>query len=222
MTTDLRATKLTANDVFKTNDILNLSRHSALDKKIAAISFVTNRPSHQTPWSDVLRCSIDSALAWLSQRNVGKWKWRFFGATDGWRESTAVARHKKFWGAYEALKSRQSLKSSPEVLFQFESKIRFAVIADLESVDVPLLAEWTRARRSGLLFLSQSPGDFSDSAARTYFEALFRNRESEVDWSLAVSKLCDADSILVRCSGAFDDPDASVDLLYAPLLIQVT
>jgi len=221
MTTDSSPQKVTAENLFEPNEVLNLTDTEGFNRAIAAVSFVASRRSLETSWHDVLLVAINAATDYLEASPLRKRRWLFFGASDMWRVPNAVIKHKKFWGANKTIAERQLLNCSPEVEFTYDSKVRYAVSAEVSDENLPSFGEWIRSTRSGLMLLEDSVEKQTEFGVRKYFDGAFTNGDNDVDWSRAVAEFCVSGSILVRFSGAFDDPDAAVDLMYDPRCVSL-
>ncbi len=206
-------------DLFKPNDVLNLTAEGA--KPAAAISFVASRPTIETPWSQVLLHSIHAMLNFVDSSSLRGRRWNFFGATELWRLPTAINTHKKFWGASQTFENFPPPTSSVEVEVRRENKVRYAVATEVTRDALPVLGDWNRATQSGVLWLDDAASQHTEDSIRGYFKRLFKQSETNVDWHLAINTFCSTGSVLVRCSGAFDDQDASVDLIYDPTLLTI-
>ncbi len=216
MTIDSIAYKVSAHNLYEKNDILNLTPSNALSQPIASVSFVAARHSIQIPWPDVLLAAIHAMADFLENSPYRERRWLFFGASDIWRTPSAVTNHRKFWGANKTISHWNLKNKSPEVLFSRDSVVRYAVCAEVPREAVADFGEWCRATRSGLMLLQDSVAQQTENNVKEYFERTFLNGNNDVDWNNAVAEFCTAGSILTRFSGAFDDPDAAVDLIYNP------
>jgi len=224
MTTDSSTHRATAANLFEPNDVFNLPTIEGFTQPIAAVSFSATRQSIEVPWCDVLSIAIDSAINYLTASQYAGRQWMFFGANDMWRAPTAVIRHKKFWRASNTLTEvRSRLQNrSPDIEFTYDSKIRYAVCAEIHQEMLLIFGEWIRSSRSGLLLLESSVEKLTADNVRHCFTSVFYDGKSDVDWSRAVTEFCVSGSILVRCRGSFDDAAAVVDLIYDPKLVTLT
>ena len=222
MTTDSSPQKVSAENLFEPNDVLNLTPTRGFTQPIAAVSFVASRQSIETPWRDVLSVAISAATDFLETSSFRERGWLFFGASDIWRKPSAVIKHKGFWGANKDIAETQLQNSSPEIEFTYDSKVRYAVCAELPRETHMVFGEWIRSTQSGLMLLESSVEKQTEFDVKRYFAIAFANGDSDVDWSRAVANFCASGSILVRFSGAFDDPDAAVDLMYDPRCVKLT
>lgn len=216
MTTDSSPQKVTAENLFEPNEVLNLTPPVGFTHEIAAVSFVALRQSFETPWRDVLFLAINAATDYLDSSPLRERGWLFFGASDMWKMPSAVTKHKKFWGANKDIAAKSLRNSSPEVEFTCDSKVRYAVTTEVSRENLPSFGEWCRSTRCGLLLLQDVVEKQTEFIVKKYYDSVFTDGEREVNWSRAVSELCASGSIVARFSGAFDDPDASVDLMYDP------
>ncbi len=220
MTTDSTPQKKFAANLFEANDVLNLVTPQGLSGPISAVSFVAPRPSINVPWNDVLSSAIDMAMSFISTSPLCERRWLFFGATAMWKTPNAITRHKKFWSANNLI--NRSSNASPEVELTYDSMVRYAVSAEINHEGVPVFGKWIRSTQCGLMFLKTSIAEQTEADVQHYFANVFTNNKSDIDWSRAVGEFCKFDSVLVRFSGSFDDPDAAVDLIYNPGLVDLT
>ena len=219
MTTKITSTIVTVADIFEPNEVLNLSRPDGLAREISAVSFVERRLPSTASWELVVQKAIDNTLKTLIGSQLSDWKWFFFGANNGWITPSVIHRHKKFWGARGTPNISLENKNPPEIKFEHESNIRYGTLAAIKAEEVPVFVEWVRHTQSGFLVLSKTDWLLTEPQVRHCFSSVFVDGESSVDWSQAVSNICDTDTVLVRSSGSFDDPDAAVDLFYDPRFI---
>ena len=216
MTIEVPFAKVSAENLFEPNEVLNLDRPSDSYEPISAISFAAKRPSIDIPWNIVLQTAFDAAFRFVSDSSWKEKSWLFFGATDMWRIPNAATRQKKFWNA--ASLAAEFMMASPEVEVYAGNKHRFAVLVKANQQSLPSYVEWVRASQSGFFIISGIDFEFSAHEVGKVFSCAFSDEESNIDWNLAVQTLAKSDDILVRCSGSFDDPDAAVDLIYNPSL----
>lgn len=216
MTTEIPCAKVIVSNLFEPNDVLNLDRPPDRSDSISAISFVAERPSLGTTWSEVLDCAVDAALRFVGHSSWKNKSWLFFGSTDMWRTPNAITRRNRFWNTTPLPDSFPT--ASPEVEMQAGTKHRYAVLAKVNQQLIPSCAEWIRASQSGLLILTENRFAFSAIEVEEVFRSVFSGDDSSIDWNLAIQRLSKSDDVLVRCSGSFDDPDAAVDLIHNPSL----
>ena len=222
MTTDSQPQKVTAANLYEPNSILNLTPDSGFTQPIAAVSFVTSRKSFTSPWPDVLAIAIGAATEYLAASPFRDNRWLFFGASDMWRMPSATTRKNKFWAANKGIAGNPLPNSTPEVEFSHHSKVRYAVCAEVSCEMLPVFGDWIRSTRSGLMLLQNLVEKQTEFNVKRCFDCAFKDGESDVNWSHAAASFCPSGSILVRFSGAFDDPDAAVDLMYDPSRVHLT
>lgn len=222
MTTNSTFHKIAASNLYESNDILNMTPSDSVANRISAVSFVASRNSNETPWSEVLSVAIGATLNYLKSSSVNTKHWQFFGASELWKQPSVMTRYRKFWGANKSLPISCIRNCSPEVEFTRDSLIRFAVCCELPEEVVEIFGDWIRATRSGFMLLIDREKEQTELLVRDCFDAGFSENGSDIDWGRTAEHFCKSGSILVRFSGAFDDPDAAVDLIYDPRFCDLT
>ncbi|MEZ6136604.1 MAG: hypothetical protein R3C53_17040 [Pirellulaceae bacterium] len=207
-------------NVFQANRIINVSSHKPCSHEISAVSFIAPRPSLHTPWETVIRECADSSVSAIARSNWKALQWFFFGVTDTWRLKTRVSDYKKFWKVTPQLNASRPTRLSPEVELTSGAKHRFAAMAAIRSTDVPVFAEWIRATQCGMFILTDATLDLTAAITSTFAQQSGAASGTAIDWNRAVSLICSSKFIIGRCSGAFDDPDASVDFFFDPRFVQ--
>ncbi|MCC8361801.1 hypothetical protein LK996_01720 [Lysobacter sp. A6] len=202
-----------APDLRVANDIVALQRERPNDRELAGVSLVVARSDAQQ-WSELTANVVD----YLIRRQfvspvLGRLQWTFFGATSGWRQNSAAVRHKRFW-KNESLDLGSIGVQSEEIEVVSERGIRYAVVARLDRAHVRAASEWVRKTQSGFLFLSEEAPTTDSEFVRSTYSSSFAPDGASIDWSRAANCICRGDRILVRCSGAFDDQEMSVDLIF--------
>lgn len=203
-------------NLFESNEILNLCRRGKSVMDLAAVSFVSKRNLQGEEWSTVMRRAVDEALAYKNKL-LGGLDWFFFGANDTWQRNSAVVRHKRFWKANNSLSESGLLNSSREFEFlNSDGNLRYAVCAVLTGEVLPLFCDWVRHTQSGFIFLQNKNKIHLNEIVSLLYDVAYHNNETTVDWARLAQELCSDGSLIVRCSGSFDDPDAAVDFIYNP------
>jgi hypothetical protein len=204
-------------DVRRANRILFLdaTECAKADKPISALSFVSTRfPAYGQAWSVVLGRSVDCLIQSSERLGLAGLQWIFYGASHGRKQRGAVTSHKKFWGDFpdldRAIETREA--RSPQVEFAVDGGVRFGVAAVIDLQRVRSACEWIRATQSGFLLLAKNPVALDERFVVSCHDAA--GSEGAVVWPRLVRMATDQGFILCRCSGAFDDVDAAVDIYF--------
>jgi hypothetical protein len=120
--------------------------------------------------------------------------------------ATRWVRRKGLWKSLE-IDEKTYLGGSTEQLFRSSDGIRYAGILELETHDLPLVADLARSHQSAFGFLMHSQPFPEDLTARLFVAAFPPRKglpEVRVDW-LSLVQASSSESVLIRASGSFDE-----------------
>lgn len=133
-----------------------------------------------------------------------------FVATPGWVTMNAVLRRRGIWKQPNLGWAARGGIHSPDVEIADGKRARFAGVTLIRDDDLFDAANFVRVHNAGLLILSRDVRP-DEQSVRNLFARAFPGKESRVDWSSLTASSAASDEIVVKVSGAFDDPGVAVD-----------
>lgn len=167
---------------------------------IHATSFsVTRVPGDGRQLADLFHLCIAAALDETAKSP--SFRWLFLG----WAPTPFNRLQARSW--FLPLKHIRPLEAC-----KFERGGLVFALAEVATADVPSVANWCRNQLGLLLFTRCKPT--TESEARALANSAFPEREPILDIRKVVLSHCSPDTIVIRCWGAFDDLETSVDLFH--------
>ncbi len=219
MTTDIRVTKSYSSSLTAPNDIFALNPQ-LVTTSVAAVSFIATKP-FDVPWASVVEIAF---LAFLQDQSFGKTTDMlavFFGVTAAESSSVVAMRH-KFWGTMPLDSASAILQKGPSVSVTNGQRLHFTSVAILDLSKAIPIVDLCRNTRKGLLLLFAEDVELNEMLVRECYAHCFDLQNEEIDWNSAVAHFCPRGVILIRVSGAFDDPDGAIDLIFDPTIVSLT
>lgn len=133
-----------------------------------------------------------------------------FVATPYWAHMNAVLRRRGLWKRAELGWAARSAVRSPDIEFVDAQGSRFAGIALVSEEELFQAANYLRFHLAGFLILARDVR-LEESSVQAMFARAFPHGESRVDWSSLTSGCASSDDVVLKISGAFDDPEVAID-----------
>ena len=222
-----------ANDLFAQNDVLNLRREGSCGDhamcELAAFSCVANGPASGETWSDACTRVVPLAERFLDRNRefVGE-KLLLFVRAGAWGKQSRIAHKIGPWALNEELAAirGRAIRVGPTLAKDGEGGVVFFAVAEFEFGSFSDCADFARQWSSSFLVICRSGVVPSAGAAELLFSHAFRSERGAlhvgtVDWTALSCEVCRAGDIVIRVSGAFDDPDIAVDFIYDPRVVSL-
>lgn len=172
------------------------------------------------------RRASESAVSVLKNlETLGFQTWAFV-AQQAWQPSTRMLSDHSMWTDLPLVGMPGAGKRSDEVKFESDDQFRLAALVAVS--DKALLEAVQLARNSEVCFLvatGRQDIDAKESIVEMFNYAFPKKKkvaQVPIDWYSLVVGLCGKGDIVIRTSGAFDDPNASVDIFGRSDLLQLS
>lgn len=196
MTTEV--VRLDVPDLRLPNEILELAPSGSI--QVQATSFVNRRePGWPIDWAALLRPCLSAALKHASSLMTNQ-RWLFFGSSS--KPFNRLQARQWFFPLRDIEPDHFAKSSGGNCVY---------VLAEVRPSQLEKIADWCRSTQHGLILLTNC-WPMSVDAAASLASIVFPQAVGPVDWKRTVPDLAMSRTILVRCYGAFDDWEASVDV----------
>lgn len=209
-------------DVFHDSNWPLFDLGKALDDNLAVpdislIEISAERARSSAELDALVEACGDRLVHHLASMHSGGYKFWLFMTTECWEEPSRLVRYRGLWKNMTKrfpLLADISVKSE-EISIESKSGIRFAGVLQFQIGELLEMLKLSRNYRSCVILLSRDTDVDSVSNLNYLYTSSFpdENYPSAVDWGMLALTLCPKEYIIIRVTGHFDDPEASVNAI---------
>ncbi len=190
-------------------------------QELSAVTFLARK----TAWTDELSSMLQACGSLMKQFFVdcGFHDYDFWlvVAHGPWQPDTRITRYRKLWKSNRQLVPFRNLTNrSDEILIESDAGLRYAGMVELDDNTFGQAIELLRTDSACFILASNRSQVHSADSLVNMISLAFPNDDSgmkstSVDWLNVAASLCARGDFVVRVSGLFDDPEATIDLIFS-------
>ena len=168
-------------------------------------------------WGTVIQHCFEAAKNRIRQiPDFKDFKFFAFIAQGGWQPDSRIVQHYRLWKREQWIQGiLPNVACQPDFLFVSEHGVRYAGIVEVNDLIAPLLVKSLYEFSSSSFLFLKNPNVGSDApGVQSTFEIAFPEHATELCWPNLAKELCSEGHMLFHLSGAFDDLEGVVDMIY--------